>query len=86
MQYVYTFILAINIIGFFLMGYDKLKSKNRGWRIPEINLFLVSLIGGAAGVLVGMKIFRHKTRHSSFVFGIPFIFVINLIAGYLIKR
>lgn len=86
MQYFYTFLLTINILGFGLMGYDKLKARNGKWRIPEINLFLLSLLGGAAGVYAGMKVFRHKTKHISFTIGIPILFVINLIITYWIVR
>lgn len=84
MQYIYAFVITINIVGFVLMGYDKHKARTGKWRIPELNLFLIGSLGGAAGLYAGMKVFRHKTKHNSFTIGIPFLFGINLIIAYLI--
>ncbi|BAQ36386.1 hypothetical protein CBB2_3383 [Clostridium botulinum] len=39
---------------------------------------LIALLGGSIGSYVGMKIFRHKTKHSKFKYGIPFIILIQL--------
>ncbi len=41
--------------------------------------FIVNtLLGGSIGSYVGMKIFRHKTKHFKFKYGIPFIILIQL--------
>lgn len=77
-------IALINIVGFLIMGFDKYRAKAGGQRIPEKNLFLVALIGGAAGVYLGMQVFRHKTKHKLFVLGIPILLVINIIGFYVI--
>lgn len=68
-----SYLAMINFIGFALMGIDKYKAKKRAFRIPEATLFIVAIIGGSAGSLIGMYLFRHKTRHRSFVFGMPLI-------------
>lgn len=73
------YIIAINLIGFFIMGLDKLKAKRRRWRIPERTLFIIALLFGSIGILTGMYVFRHKTRHLSFTIGIPAILVIQLL-------
>lgn len=73
------YIVAINLIGFFIMGIDKRKAKRRKWRVPEKTLFLIALLFGSVGVLVGMYVFRHKTRHLSFTLGIPVILVVQLL-------
>lgn len=86
MHYFYALLITVNVLGFILMGYDKLKAKTGKWRISELNLFLISLLGGAAGIYAGMKVFRHKTRHNTFTIGIPFLFAVNLVAAYLIAR
>ena len=70
---------AINLIGFALMGIDKHKAKKRAFRIPEATLFIVAIIGGSIGSIIGMYAFRHKTKHFSFVYGMPFILILQII-------
>lgn len=78
-SYIVSYLIIINIIGFFLMGADKLKAKKRAWRIPESTLFVVALIGGSIGTTAAMHIFRHKTRHWYFLYGMPAILLIQII-------
>lgn len=73
------YVIVSNLIGFLLMGIDKLKAKRRRYRIPERTLFLTAIFGGSIGVLIGMHLFRHKTLHRSFVLGIPAILILQLI-------
>ena len=75
----------INIIGFIAMGLDKAKAKANAWRIPEKTLLTIAIIGGGAGVWLGMEVFRHKTRHWYFKYGVPAIFVAELLAFLYIK-
>ncbi|MBQ9927011.1 MAG: DUF1294 domain-containing protein [Lachnospiraceae bacterium] len=74
-----AYFVTVNIIGFALMGIDKYKAKKRAFRIPEATLFIVALIGGSIGSILGMYAFRHKTRHRSFVYGMPAILVLQVI-------
>lgn len=74
-----VYFIALNLIGFALMGIDKYKAKKRAFRIPEATLFIVAIIGGSIGSIIGMYAFRHKTRHWYFVYGMPFILVIQII-------
>lgn len=69
---------AVNILGLFLMGLDKHKAKKHLWRIPESTLFIIAVIGGSIGCIIGMYAFRHKTRHWYFVFGLPVILLIQI--------
>lgn len=78
LSYILVFyLIAVNLIGFSVMGIDKYKAKKHLWRIPEKTLFLVSIIGGSVGTLVGMYFFRHKTRHWYFVVGMPAILILQ---------
>ena len=83
--FILIYLGTINLIGFLFMGIDKLKARKRGFRIPEATLFLVALMGGSVGSLLGMYLFRHKTRHRKFTIGMPLIllFQIALIAFLL---
>lgn len=72
------YFVIINIVGFAVMGIDKRKAVKRSFRIPEATLFIVALIGGSIGSILGMQVFRHKTRHWYFVFGMPAILIIQI--------
>lgn len=74
------YLFLINLIGLLIMNYDKSQSKWPGAkRIPEKTLLLVALIGGAAGVFLGMKFFRHKTKHPQFYMGVPVVLIIQAV-------
>ncbi len=75
-----AYVLAINVIGFFSMYLDKRKARKKLWRIPEATLFLIAIIGGSIGSIIGMHLFRHKTRHWYFVYGMPVILVLQIAA------
>lgn len=78
-------LLLIDGLAVILMGVDKSKARQGRWRIPEKTLFSIAFIGGSAGILAGMWLFRHKTRHQSFTWGIPAILLVQagLIAAVL---
>lgn len=67
------YLLIINAISFLLMLADKRKAQQNLWRIPEKTLFTAALFGGSIGSILGMHLFRHKTRHWYFVLGMPAI-------------
>ena len=56
------------------------------FRIPEATLFIIALIGGSVGSILGMYLFRHKTRHWYFVFGMPAILLLQLAAVYVLTH
>ena len=70
----------MSVIGFFAMGIDKAKAKKNAWRIPEKTLFGIVILGGGAGAWLGMEVFRHKTKHWYFKYGIPAITILEIIA------
>ena len=73
-----AYVIAVNVIGFFLMGIDKRKAIKRSFRIPEATLFLIAVLGGSIGSIFGMYTFRHKTRHWYFVYGMPLILILQI--------
>lgn len=78
MKYFLIYLAIINLAGFFSMFLDKQKAKRDQWRIPEKTLFFLALIGGSLGTTLGMHIFRHKTKHWYFKFGMPMILIVQL--------
>ncbi len=80
LQYILIYLAIMNLVGFLLMGIDKAKAKRHAFRIPEATLFLVAAFGGSIGSIIGMYTFRHKTKHKSFVIGMPVILAVQIIA------
>ena len=79
-------LLAWNLIALALMGLDKRRAARGQWRIRERTLFLSALLGGSPGAILGMRLFRHKTRHRSFTLGMPAILVLQLLLVLLLWR
>ncbi|HQK25098.1 MAG TPA: DUF1294 domain-containing protein [Synergistaceae bacterium] len=71
-------LLLLNVGAVLVMGWDKFQAQRQGRRVPERTLFLLALGGGSVGCLAGMYGFRHKTRHASFVWGMPLILLAQL--------
>ncbi len=78
------YIIIMSIISFCQMGIDKGRAKKLRWRISERTLFLTAGIGGSFGCLLGMYVFRHKTKHLRFVLGIPALMLVHIFLLYLI--
>lgn len=73
----------INVLSVAVCIFDKLQAKRGGWRVSEKALFTVSLLGGALGMYITMRIIRHKTRHRRFMIGLPLIIVLQIILCYI---
>ena len=73
-----SYLVVMNIVGVVIMGIDKSRAKRGAWRIKEATLFMVSIIGGSLGTLLGMYFFRHKTKHIYFVIGMPLILILHI--------
>ena len=81
MDFFTIYLLLINALALVLMLVDKIKAKNNLWRIPERTLMLSAALGGSVGALIGMYLFRHKTKHPKFTIGIPAILVAQIFLG-----
>ena len=78
------YLVVINILAFLAMWWDKHEAKVGDWRISEKALFILVLLGGGIGGILGMYVFRHKTKKWYFKFGFPIILIIEIIlAVYL---
>lgn len=73
------YLIVINIMAFLAYGIDKQRAKRDVWRIPEAILLLLAFLGGALGAFVGMRVFRHKTKHRKFRFLVPLLLVLWIV-------
>lgn len=81
------YLLAVNLLTFISYGIDKWKARRNRWRIPEATLLLLAALGGSIGALLAMKMFRHKTQHKKFRYGVPIILLVQLaIAAFCCYR
>ena len=77
-EFFLTYLVLVNAVGFLLMLIDKIKAKAGAWRIPEATLLTLAALGGSAGCLAGMYLFRHKTKHLKFTLGVPAILIAQI--------
>ena len=68
------YLIILNIITFLIMGIDKYLAIKKKYRISEFHLLTLTLFGGSVGSLLGMIIFRHKTKKMKFLIIIPLSF------------
>ena len=81
MKWALLWVLALSLADFALMGVDKRRAKRGAWRVKERTFFLLALLGGSPGALLGMWAFRHKTRHWYFKFGLPALLLAQIALG-----
>lgn len=77
-QFFFYYLIIINLITFIIFGIDKYKAIKDQWRIKESTLLGLSFIGGALGGMLGMYVFRHKTKKFYFFLGIPFMMILHV--------
>lgn len=79
MRILLSYLFAVNLFLFALMGIDKHRAKRNQWRIRESTLLTLAVIGGSLGGICGMLCFRHKTRHPVFRFGFFMILAVQIL-------
>ena len=81
LQLLLLWLAVANVTAFAVMGIDKRRAKRGDWRISEKGLFLPAVLGGSIGAILGMRHFRHKTKHWYFKWGLPALLVVQLAAA-----
>ena len=84
MRYLLLYLLLINALGLILMRIDKKKAQLGRWRIRESTLLTVAALGGSIGTMLGMNLFRHKTKHLRFSLGVPVILVLQIMGAVIL--
>ena len=85
-RYIIAALVVWNVIVFLQYGLDKRKSTRGSRRISEKALLLTAAIMGAPGALVGMRVFRHKTKHAKFTIGVPVLLILNIAIFIAVTR
>ena len=62
---------VVNVLSFVLYGIDKRRAKKNRWRIRESTLLGITWLMGGVGAWLGMRVFRHKTKHTAFILSAP---------------
>lgn len=75
-------VVAMNVIAFFAAWSDKRRAVKGRRRIRERTLFILAFLGGSVGLYAAMLLFRHKTKHPSFMIGVPLIFLCEAAAAW----
>ena len=87
MKVILLVLVGLNLLAFALYGIDKRKAKRGAWRISEATLLLIAALGGSIGALLGMELFRHKTRHVKFRVLVPLFLILHIALGvYMFER
>ena len=71
-------LVVTNLVSFFMMGYDKYCAKKGRWRVPEATLFIACACFGGIGGVLGMRVFRHKTKHWYFKLFFPLMMIVQV--------
>jgi len=78
MKYLIIYIVLINLCSFLFYRLDKKKAEKGAWRIKETTLLLLSLLGGGVGSIIGMRVYKHKTKKIKFTVGVPVLTIISI--------
>ena len=84
----FVYLAVVSLISTIVCIYDKKISKkgNVKLRVPEKTLFIWSVLGGALATYITMQLIRHKTKHLSFMIGLPVIIVLQaVLIGVLLR-
>jgi len=76
----FYYLAAISLIAIIATVLDKRAAKKQQWRIKEITLICISILGGSVAMLLTMRLIRHKTKHAKFMVGLPVIILLQAIA------
>lgn len=77
-----TYLAAVNLAAFTVFGIDKWKAVHRHRRVSEATLLMYAVAGGSVGAWAGMMVWRHKTLHRKFRYGVPAILAAQTVLAF----
>lgn len=72
-------LIILTFVTFITFGIDKRLAVRHRRRISESMLLILTFLGGTAGAVLAMIIFRHKTSKKSFLIKIALIIALQFI-------
>lgn len=84
--FVLLHIIIINLVTIIAYGTDKKAAIKGQWRVPEMQLHTLELLGGWVGAFIAQKIFHHKTKKKSYQSLFWLTLIIQLTAVYYIAK
>jgi uncharacterized membrane protein YsdA (DUF1294 family) len=72
-----AWLVSWSIVTFLFYGWDKSQAVRGAWRVPEMVLHGLALVGGVAGGWAGMFIFHHKTQKVEFKLVLVFATILH---------
>ena len=79
----YVYFGLISLIAAVMTVSDKRAAKNPDKdRVPEARLWTVALLGGSVMMYTVMRMIHHKTKHTSFMVGLPTMIVLQFAAAF----
>ncbi|MDD4844267.1 MAG: DUF1294 domain-containing protein [Anaerotignum sp.] len=76
--------IIINLVIYATMAFDKKAAINHKRRVPEKNFYIMAILGGGLGGLLGQIIKHHKTRHLDFIFVFTLTGLLHILLIYII--
>lgn len=67
----FAYLAVLSLMALLMYYSDKQRAKKGKYRMPEVKLLGISWLGGALGAFLGMRLFRHKTKHIRFCVQVP---------------
>ena len=81
---IFGYYILINLVLYITMVIDKKRAIKDQWRIPEKNMYILSVLGGGLGGLIAMVFKRHKNRHMDFILVFTTTAILHMIAAFLL--
>ncbi len=82
----FIYFMIINLVGFFLIWYDKNQATKNQYRISEKILLSIVVFGGMIGSGLSMLLFRHKTSKNSYLLKFFGIIIVEILVFYIIYQ
>lgn len=78
-------LVLLNVMSFSFYGLDKHRAKTGSRRFSE-RFLMTNAVYGVIGAMLAMHVFHHKSRKPLFRYGVPIIFVLEVVLALYITH